>query len=414
MPRKKRKKARVDKPPLSRPKRTLFRAAFAFLLIICSVLLVLILEFAATPFVEVPSAHYTGSARLNHMWPPNMEQTHNEWIRDNPEYPEPYTHYYNSQGWVEKYDVTKEKPADTYRIFYLGDSFTEGCVPMEKTVPSRVGQFLNHQYGRRGTYYEVINTGTSSYSPLIYYVLARYYLLDYSPDVLVVNVDMSDCFDDWKYRELLIVDDDGNPYAVPHRNVYNSEYVDTLKGAMKATFVSRTRMFLFENSALYNLINNWRNGGNDAADDFDVTAVDSEITKDRWAWCRDDWDAETEADVAFTLDVLHRLAKLCDEKGVKLMITGVPHYQQFIPKNESTAPWSRRPHDLLKRFAIDHGIAYLDSHAALAPFVNGSEQHKYYYRGDMHFNPRGFELWAQAHASVFTIPDMKLLPPDAH
>ncbi|MBC8351421.1 MAG: SGNH/GDSL hydrolase family protein [Planctomycetes bacterium] len=406
-------KKRVDKPPLSKPKRVLFTAIYALLLVICSALLLLILEFAATPFVRLPSVLYTGSARLNHVWPPNRGQIHEEWITGNPEFNEPYTHYYNVQGWLENYDVIKRKPANTYRIFYLGDSFTEGCVPMSESIPSRVEQYLHHQYGNSGTHYEVINTGTSSYSPLIYYVLARYYLLDYSPDVLVVNVDMSDCFDDWKYRELLIVDDDGNPYAVPHRNIYNSEYVDTLKGAMKANIVSRTRVFLFKNSSLYNLISKWWNGGNEAAKLFDMTSVDPETTKDRWAWCRHDWDTETEADVAFTLDVLSRLAKLCDEKGVKLMITGVPHYQQFIPQDESKSPWSQRPHEALKRFAAEHSVAYLDSHAALALSINGTEQPRYYYRGNMHFNPRGFALWAQAHIDAFATPELELLPPDA-
>ena len=58
-------------------------------------------------------------------------------------------------------------------------------------------------------------------------------------------------------------------------------------------------------------------------------------------------------------------------------------------------------------------MAYLDSHAALALSINGTEQPRYYYRGNMHFNPRGFALWAQAHIDAFATPELELLPPDA-
>lgn len=102
---------------LSFPKRLAFIVIYATLLLICTALLVLILEVAATPFVELPSAFYMGSSRLNHVWPPGRYQTHDEWIKDNPEFPVPYTHFYNVQGWIEDYDVARTKPANTYRIF---------------------------------------------------------------------------------------------------------------------------------------------------------------------------------------------------------------------------------------------------------------------------------------------------------
>lgn len=64
--------------------------------------------------------------RFNHTWIPGGTWVASAWARHNPEYPRPYTQTYNSQGWLETYDVAKHKPPGTYRIFYMGDSFTEG------------------------------------------------------------------------------------------------------------------------------------------------------------------------------------------------------------------------------------------------------------------------------------------------
>ena len=99
-------------------------------------------------------------------------------------------------GMVRKLRRQKNKAPDTFRIFYLGDSFTEGTAPMDQSVPSRVEQTLNDLVQNSSLNFEVINTGTTSYSPTIFYILARYVLTDYDPDLIVVNVDMTDDFDD--------------------------------------------------------------------------------------------------------------------------------------------------------------------------------------------------------------------------
>jgi hypothetical protein len=110
-------------------------------------------------------------------------------------YPRPYTLRFNAQSWVETDDVELEKPTGTCRIFYVGDSFTEGAVPMEQSVPSLVEKHLNETY---------------------------------SPDLIVINVDMTDTFDDWEYRENLMLDDEGSPWAVPPGSVYDRVYIETV------------------------------------------------------------------------------------------------------------------------------------------------------------------------------------------
>lgn len=379
----------------------------AFLLASVGLLLGL-LEFAASFFVELPSSATIRDARLNHTWPPNTFAEHAEWIADNPDFPEPYIHHYNAQAWIETYDVSIPKPQGTYRIFYVGDSFIEGCGPMQDSVPSLVERYLNEHVGSGPTRFEVVNTGTSSYSPVLYYILIRYFIQSYAPDAIVVAVDMTDVFDDWKCRETLVVDSDGNPYAAPPRDLYRSPYVDTLQGAVKASSGARLALYLTEHSYLYNLLEGIRRG--QPPDSADSNAEDAQVLMPRWGWCQYERNDTTEKAVAFTLDMVGRIARYCREHGIQLLLTAVPHHQQYEAVASGRPRWSIRPHEDIRRVAEENGAAYLDSYRSLAPWLMGSRQAEYYYSGNMHFSPRGNRLWAQAHIRAFLDPANRLLP----
>jgi hypothetical protein len=118
-----------------------------------------LLEFAGYLFADRPIDSVVNHPRLHHIWRPNGRQDHFEWTRSDPRYSKPYMHVYNDQGWIERYDVVKEKPSNVYRIFYLGDSFTEGTVPMEQSVPSVVEAALNKRQTRNAWQFEVITFG---------------------------------------------------------------------------------------------------------------------------------------------------------------------------------------------------------------------------------------------------------------
>ena len=186
--------------------------------------------------------------RLNHVNSERYYHTETRYYLDDSS--ERYLFYLkiNSQGWREDYEVSIDKPVSVYRVFYVGDSFIEGTAPVDSTVPYLVEEELNRRYAGSKTHYEVINAGTTSYSPSIFYVLIRYYLLKYSPDLIVINVDMTDNYDDWKYSSTIVLDSEGNPYAVPHRKIGNAKFIDTKEGAREMTFMSRVYLFLYEKS----------------------------------------------------------------------------------------------------------------------------------------------------------------------
>jgi hypothetical protein len=94
------------------------------------------------------------------------------------------------------------------------------------------------------------------------------------------------------------------------------------------------------------------------------------------------------------------------------MLTAVPHYEQYACDTEGRGPavWSSRPHRDLERLAVKIGIPYLNSFKELRPYIEGTPQHRYYYRGNMHFNPRGYRLWADVQLQFLLDPANGLLP----
>ena len=95
------------------------------------------------------------------------------------------------------------------------------------------------------------------------------------------------------------------------------------------------------------------------------------------------------------------------------MLTAVPHYAQYAGDVTGATPpaLSARPHAELEKLAEEIGLPYLNSFEMLAPKVQGTPQTTYYYRNDMHFNPRGYALWASAHGDFLLDPANGLLPP---
>ena len=128
---------------------------------------------------------------------------------DRPEQGFPYRT--NSLG-VRDREVASTKPPGTVRILMLGDSFTEGGGLAEAdTIPRRVEAALRG--GCPGV--EVINAGVASYSPILEYLLLKEIGGAVSPDLIVLNFDMTDVHDDFIRTALAELDDAGLPRRVP-------------------------------------------------------------------------------------------------------------------------------------------------------------------------------------------------------
>jgi hypothetical protein len=87
-------------------------------------------------------------------------------------------------------------------IVFLGDSFVFGWrLPAEQSLPAQFAQIARDRHPLLGL--RVANFGWASSSPYLSYRQLRRIGRRYSPDVVILAVDMTDFHDDLKYRALL-------------------------------------------------------------------------------------------------------------------------------------------------------------------------------------------------------------------
>lgn len=116
-------------------------------------------------------------------------------------------------------ETTVEKPAGTYRILNLGDSFTMGKgVEDDQTFSVLLETQLNEVPGAacKGRKFEVLNGGVDSYAPILSNIELRRDLVALEPDVIVHNLDISDLTQEAAYRREAVFAADGSVAAVPN------------------------------------------------------------------------------------------------------------------------------------------------------------------------------------------------------
>jgi len=291
----------------------------------------------------------------------------------------------NRQSWLEEYDVSKTKNNKTIRIFMVGDSNTQGTGMPDDSMPSIVEINLNQRVKSQSFTVEIINTGTSSYSPIIYYLLVREKLIHYSPDIIVVNVDMTDALNDYVYSKREVRYPDGYLYAVsPTQEPDLRFYHMTPYGLEKFRWHEIVNTVLKENSAFYYTAS-------------DLLTIPPIITPELKRWSRSDvnwytssWTKMTEFNVSKTMAYLKMIHEICTENNIELLVTGVPHFSQFAGTS------STRAHTELELAAKNSNYKYVNSYESLKPIIEGSTSDAFYRKNDAtHFNIEGYREWAQ-------------------
>ncbi len=334
------------------------------------------LELVGWLHVRRPFDSYIPSWQFHHMRKPNTVLDRMQFLSLIPDLapvlPASARWKYNSEGWPEDHDIDPAKPADTYRIFYLGDSFTEGLCLQEQSMPRLVGNGLAPIGSRAGLRFEVVNTGVAGYSPTIYYLLLRYKLLDYDPDLIVINIDMTDESEEWRWSKSVILDKEDNPLALPFLATALGGEVQTAAGIVKATPLTRLFLFLYRYSYFFNFIL--------YLDDERPPETSSKTVEYKlWSWCKDEWTAQTVDAVAILFDRLKRTKELLSKRGIKTALTSVPHYTQYHGDSEGRTPplRSARPHRELARISDELGVPFLNGYEALRPEIEGSRKDLY-------------------------------------
>lgn len=312
----------------------------------------------------------------------------------------------NSMSWMETYEVARDKPAGTFRVFMLGDSNTQAVVDPGDKWSDRVEEALAERYAGSGTTIEVINAGRSSYSPLLHYLALKQEIMPFAPDLVVINVDMTDVVNDMVYRRTAATDASGDFVTCgPTEGLYGSGAVMTPQGVARVGLGQRAASWLIEHSVFVQYARNGMRslgvGRQRQPDAGDTRNVDQSAN-----WLAHDWTPSVEENVAFTLEMLTRTAAYLRERGVRMAVASVPHHPQY------SGVWSTRPHDVLEAHCRELGVPFLNLYRALEPAIAGTPADRYYYEKDpTHFNVEGNALWAAAMTEFLTDPDHGLLPP---
>ncbi len=308
----------------------------------------------------------------------------------------------NSRSFVEDREIPAIKPQGVYRIFYVGDSNVQGLVDFPDKMVRRVEAELNRAPPPGITRFEVVNAGTSSYSPYPYFALIKHVILGLSPDLIVVNVDMTDCANDALYRRFAVYDAEGTlDRIVDALETSRFDYVMVPTGLVRLERPPKAYRWLVEHSALAYYVDKivTRSRVRRALGNLDST-LDRDA--DWLAW---EWTPAVEASVGRLTDMLANIARLAQANGVKIAFTGVPHLPQYDGR------WSPRPFEALAEFARKTGVPYFDGYAAIRDRAPPAGPASLYFKtDDTHFNAAGNRVWAEAQIAFLRDPRWNLVP----
>ncbi len=358
-----------------------------FLTISLSVLVTLGLLEIGIRYLNSYMGHYPQKdPNLHHSLVPNakLHTSNNEFD---------VTYQINSYG-LRDYEYLLEKPKDVYRILMLGDSYTFGIGNnLEDTFSKVLERDLNKVGGKK---IEVINGGCSSYSPLLEYLFLIYKGLALNPDLVILNYDISDVQDDYKYGQVAIRDSSGKALKVPPVDV-QYYYREIKKGyKSKFAFLEKSELYQFVMKRYYQLSKK-----KDAPHFYEqAQIVAGDIEYDRDLPMREqsgDWKKHFEN----SAQNLKRIQELLKEKNIEFVITVYP-YGNLLNEKEwaigrklrgfDAKKYSTPLFDYLQEFCQQAGIPFLNMKAAF----EASKDFPLYYPYDGHFTPAGHQIVAQA------------------
>jgi hypothetical protein len=274
--------------------------------------------------------------------------------------------------------------ASGLRVLMFGDSFMEGYDDAN-TLAQHVYSTLTRK--RLGFPIVVMNAGTSSYSPAIFTVQARQLLPQLKPEMAIVVIDQTDLGDDWyRYRNLIERDSTGKIARVkpsPH----NVHFIQGLMAAREHSlylmrFVSKTVHTRIDSPRFVRTYLE-ETGFTHGDPLYPVKLERDQALRDLRGACD-----------LFEKNVGELAAQLASVLGKdRVLLVVHPHLPQLSTGQEGSR-WNNLVAEIVERQAGIFGVHFLDVRDALARSFRGSPA-DFYWRGDMHFNFRGLEIYGQ-------------------
>lgn len=274
--------------------------------------------------------------------------------------------------------------------------------PPQATIPEFLRAFLKKE--RSETPFVLWNAGYSSYAPLIYEAQARELIPRYQPDFLILSLDETDLIDDFAlYHPWTQKNSSGEVIAV-NASEPNRIKLEGYQLLREIPFYTLRLLGMWAlKIKLYFVFENYRKefkgkyythplADTNRRHSFNLAHIFDEDPGSDVKYRPEIRSFEIDLDGLFS--ALKKLMK--DPK--KILIITHPHPHHLTPDTRGIL-WKKRVAEIAARQARKHEIAFFDSADELQKQF-GENPEDFYIPGDMHFNERGFELYAQAVGKV--------------
>jgi lysophospholipase L1-like esterase len=272
----------------------------------------------------------------------------------------------------------------------LGDSFTAAFnVAEQDTFSQKLEEMLQNHIPNRNI--QVINAGVASYSPLLEYLFLREKGLKLEPDLVILNFDLSDIFDEARYWHIADLEVDGTIVRVNEipELIPLNRWVNYQISKHSFLYTRYIRRYLTHSKISFTENVNSYSKQNEKSFETDFLAPLRENANYNptlyWHWPKIS---------------LRQIKKLADEQQIPLIITTYPY-----PPQVNGTEWPERE---MAKFEL--GKIYpptnMENLEAIAknmdiPIINSLEAFQesnktpLYFQRDFHFSPNGHQVFAE-------------------
>jgi hypothetical protein len=271
------------------------------------------------------------------------------------------------------------------RILFLGDSFMEGLGPRD-TTPYHVRE----AFRSRGQDVCVFNAGASSYSPSIFIVQAKKLIPLLKPDLVVIDVDETDLYDEWyRYRDLVRRDEAGSVTAVRRSPVTSQFQRGLLESTNRLFYLHRLMAKLYFTEVVYPAL---------YAEHVKENKVPGYMSAVPESEARKSY-ADQIAYFTSSLDDLTRSVIRLTGRSDRLVYVHHPYLQHL---QDGAGKYNSVVSQTLRDVASRHGARYYDATDDLKVRF-GNDPGSYYIPHDVHFNQAGQRVYGIAVAKYLAL-----------
>ncbi len=314
----------------------------------------------------------------------------------------------NSLGLKDR-EIEVKKPSSVFRVLMLGDSFTEGIgLPTDQT-PAKIAERLLTEMTQCRGHYEIVNAGVTSYSPILEYLWLKQLAPRLTPDLVVLNFDMTDFHDDWIRTSLARFDSHGLPVAVPANPIRERGLLMLpMPKAMVLGFLTPLEQTLSQSAVYQELrmsaaVQHVAGPARLGSGRLEPLGLIGDIQYDLMAFTRDEPPRRLREAWALTERYLAAISNLAAAHGspFALVVYPWPHQVSATASPEGRLRFdlrprlyaSTRPFDLLEDFGRRHGVPVINLLALFRDAIRSEV--RLFYEDDIHHTPQGARLLAQ-------------------